>query len=90
VGVAELLILLTIILLVFGAKRVPQLGRSLGKGIQEFRKGVAEAESDADDDAVEMQAHETKGGKKASPSEAVHSVASDVEGAETPPTGHKP
>jgi TatA/E family protein of Tat protein translocase len=88
--VAELLILLTIMLLVFGAKRVPQLGRSLGKGIQEFRKGAAEAESDADDDAVEMQACETKGRKKASPSEAVHSVASDAEGAETPPTGQKP
>lgn len=40
---AELLILLTIILLVFGAKRVPQLGRSLGKGIRESRKGAAEA-----------------------------------------------
>ena len=87
---AELLILLTIILLVFGAKRVPQLGRSLGKGIQEFRKGAAEAESDADDDAVEMQARQTKGGTKASTSEAVHSVTSDAEGTETPLTGQKP
>ncbi len=86
----ELLIVLTILLLVFGAKRVPQLGRSLGKGIQEFRKGAAEAESDADDDAIEMQARETKRGKKPSPSEAVHSVSSEAEGAETPPTGQKP
>ncbi len=66
-GALELLILLAIILLVFGAKRVSQLGRSQGKGVQEFRKGVAEAESDADDDAVEMQARETNGRKKASP-----------------------
>jgi sec-independent protein translocase protein TatA len=55
VGVAELLILLTIILLVFGAKRVPQLSRSLGKGIREFREGVTEA-SREDDDIAELRA----------------------------------
>jgi sec-independent protein translocase protein TatA len=42
-GGAELLIVLAIILLFFGAKRVPELGRSLGKGIREFRQGTAEA-----------------------------------------------
>ena len=40
-GGAELLIILAIILLFFGAKRVPELGRSLGSGIREFRKGTA-------------------------------------------------
>ena len=86
----ELLIVLTIILLVFGAKRVPQLGRSLGKGIREFRDGVAEAESD-DDDATEVQSRKkSREGKNAFSSEAAHSVASSAEGAETPPTGQKP
>jgi sec-independent protein translocase protein TatA len=42
-GGAELLIVLAIILLFFGAKRVPELGRSLGKGIREFRQGTTEA-----------------------------------------------
>lgn len=41
-GGAELLILLAIVLLIFGAKRVPELGRSLGRGITEFRKGTSE------------------------------------------------
>lgn len=41
-GGAELLILLAMILLIFGAKRVPELGRSLGRGITEFRKGTSE------------------------------------------------
>jgi sec-independent protein translocase protein TatA len=45
----ELLILLAIVLLFFGAKRVPELGRSLGKGIREFRKGTAEAGDDGKD-----------------------------------------
>lgn len=45
VGGMELLIILAIILLFFGAKRVPQLGRSLGQSVKEFRVG-ARAESD--------------------------------------------
>jgi sec-independent protein translocase protein TatA len=36
----HLVILLLIILLLFGAQRLPELGRSLGQGIQEFKKGV--------------------------------------------------
>jgi sec-independent protein translocase protein TatA len=38
----ELIILLTIILLFFGAKRIPELARSLGKGTREFRRGASE------------------------------------------------
>jgi sec-independent protein translocase protein TatA len=42
VGVTELIILLSIILLLFGAKRIPELARSLGKGKREFHKGASE------------------------------------------------
>jgi sec-independent protein translocase protein TatA len=42
VGATELIILLTIILLFFGAKRIPELARSIGKGTREFRKGASE------------------------------------------------
>jgi sec-independent protein translocase protein TatA len=45
-GGSELLIILVIILLLFGAKRVPQLGRSLGSGIREFRQGINKASRD--------------------------------------------
>lgn len=46
VGGTELLILLTIVLLFFGAKRIPDLARSLGKGTREFRKGISEGASE--------------------------------------------
>jgi sec-independent protein translocase protein TatA len=46
VGGSELLIILVIILLLFGAKRVPQLGRSLGSGIREFKQGINDANRD--------------------------------------------
>ncbi len=45
IGGTELLILLAIILLFFGAKRIPQLARSLGRGAHEFRKGISAASS---------------------------------------------
>ena len=47
-GGMELLIILVIILLFFGAKRVPELGRSLGRGMQELRKGVSEDSHEAE------------------------------------------
>jgi sec-independent protein translocase protein TatA len=46
VGGIELLILLAIILLFFGARHVPELGRSLGKSMLEFRKGASEDPDD--------------------------------------------
>ena len=42
VGATELIILLSIILLLFGAKRIPELARSLGRSTREFRKGASE------------------------------------------------
>ena len=40
-GPMELLIILFIVLLLFGAKRLPDLAKSMGKGINEFKKGMA-------------------------------------------------
>jgi sec-independent protein translocase protein TatA len=42
VRATELIILLTVILLLFGAKRIPELARSLGRGKREFHKGASE------------------------------------------------
>ena len=41
-GVGELLVVLVIVLLVFGPGRLPEVMGSLGKGMQEFRKGLRE------------------------------------------------
>ncbi len=47
----ELGIILVIILVLFGAKRLPELARSLGQGIKEFRKSVKEISEDATSDS---------------------------------------
>ncbi len=55
VGPTELIILLTIILLLFGAKRIPELARGLGTGIKEFKRGTS---GEADKDAVKGRKEE--------------------------------
>ena len=49
VGPLEIIVVLIIALVVFGPKRLPELGRSLGKGIREF-KGSVTGENDDDED----------------------------------------
>jgi sec-independent protein translocase protein TatA len=46
----EIVLILFILLLLFGAKRLPELGESLGKGIREFKRGVSEIKEDIESD----------------------------------------
>jgi sec-independent protein translocase protein TatA len=43
---AELLVILGIVVLLFGAKKLPELARSMGKASREFKKGAREADED--------------------------------------------
>lgn len=49
-GHGELLIILLIVLIIFGASRLPQLGEGLGKAIKGFKKGIAN-DNDASKDS---------------------------------------
>lgn len=42
IGWQELIIVLVIVLVIFGPKRLPEVGRSLGRGIREFKKSTSE------------------------------------------------
>ena len=46
IGLPELLILLLVVLVVFGPKRLPEMGRSLGKGMREFKDSVTGSDRD--------------------------------------------
>jgi sec-independent protein translocase protein TatA len=46
IGLPELLILLVVVLLVFGPKRLPEMGRSLGRGMREFKDSVTGSDKD--------------------------------------------
>lgn len=43
-GPMELFIILVIVLVVFGAKRVPEIGASIGKGIREFKRNISDVD----------------------------------------------
>lgn len=49
-GWQEILLILIIILILFGARKIPDLARSLGRGVKEFKKGLNEIESPEDKD----------------------------------------
>ena len=55
----ELIIILVIILLLFGAKKLPELGRSLGQGIKEFKKTTKEIVKDDDEEPAKAESSDT-------------------------------
>jgi sec-independent protein translocase protein TatA len=54
IGFGEILVILLLALMIFGPKRLPEMGRTVGRSLREFRKAAAdlraEIESDTDDD----------------------------------------
>jgi sec-independent protein translocase protein TatA len=52
IGLPELLILLVVVLIFFGPKRLPEMGRSLGRGMREFKESVTGNDRDDDEPAA--------------------------------------
>jgi sec-independent protein translocase protein TatA len=59
-GGTELIIALVIILLLFGAKRIPELAKGLGSGVREFRKGTRGEDEVEEEKNEELAAGEDK------------------------------
>jgi sec-independent protein translocase protein TatA len=74
IGLPEILVVLVIALIVFGPKRLPELGRSMGKGIREF-KGAVSGDHEDDEDREMRELHQSKAEAEA---EAVESVEGEV------------
>jgi sec-independent protein translocase protein TatA len=61
IGMPELIIILVIILIIFGANKLPQIGEGLGKGIRNFKKATREKE---ENEIVHKENEESPGEKK--------------------------
>ena len=69
-GMPEMLIILAIVVLLFGAKKIPDLAKGMGRGIKDFKKAIKDDDEDtkeiakADIDAVEAKIEEKNEVKK--------------------------
>ena len=54
-GFSEIMIILLVVLLVFGAKRLPEMGASIGKGLREFKRSLTETQ----DEVMRPDSHQT-------------------------------
>ncbi|MFA5859909.1 MAG: twin-arginine translocase TatA/TatE family subunit [Elusimicrobiota bacterium] len=50
IGIGELVVILVIVLLVFGAKKLPEIGRAIGQAVKSFKDGMKNS-SDGDDES---------------------------------------
>jgi len=75
IGAPELIIILVIVLILFGPKRLPALGKSIGKTVKSLKDGIeGKLDEDEEDESVDATA------KKAEPSEAkAKKASSDTE-----------
>ena len=80
IGIPELIIVLVILLVIFGPKRLPGLGRSLGSSMKEFKDSVTGDSKHADDDRPALQA-----GPEPTPAATTTSPAATPVAAPTPP-----
>ncbi len=64
IGTTELIIIMFIILLIFGAKKLPELAQGLGKGIREFKKASNDIQEELSMDKLDEQIKSTEKEKK--------------------------
>ena len=74
IGPTEIIIVLVIVLLIFGPKRLPDLGRSMGRGMREFKDSVTGKDDDRDELATRSKAPEGEA-EPATPAEKTEAAA---------------
>ena len=55
IGLPELLMIVVLIVIIFGARRLPELGKSLGEGIKNFRKSITSKEKESESPPEKQQ-----------------------------------
>jgi sec-independent protein translocase protein TatA len=59
-GAGEIILIILVILILFGAKKIPELARGIGKGMSEFKKGLKDVEDEIKNSDTESKKTETK------------------------------
>jgi|SRR5690606_32504608 len=85
IGIPELLIILVVVLLIFGPRRLPDMAKGLGQSVREFRRGLRDMRKEFDND--ESNDADGKAPAAAAPGSATASAAAAHDGAAAQPTG---
>jgi sec-independent protein translocase protein TatA len=59
-GTQELLIILVLVMIIFGAGKLPQVGSALGKGLRNFKKGINDRDEEIEEGEIEEVAAQKK------------------------------
>ncbi|MCK9408343.1 MAG: twin-arginine translocase TatA/TatE family subunit [Bacteriovoracaceae bacterium] len=59
-GTQEIILILLVVLIFFGAKKIPELARGFGKGVSEFKKGMSEVQNELNKDTTDSKPEEKK------------------------------
>lgn len=74
IGVTELVILLVVLLIFFGPKRLPEMGRSLGKGMREFKDSISGKDDDDEPVHTRMASELPAAERPAEPIQPAHAA----------------
>ena len=62
-GLPELIVILLLALVIFGPKKLPELGKNLGKGLKSFKKGLDDASEEFKAEVTEPKSEPEEGGE---------------------------
>jgi sec-independent protein translocase protein TatA len=90
-GIWELLIILVVVLLIFGPRRLPEMAKGLGQSVREFRKGIRDIKSDFEEgEKAESDRGSRERASAASSTAAAASSDSAAQPSEPPPAAETP
>ncbi len=78
-GLPELILILAIALIIFGPRKLPEIGRSIGKGIREFKQATTEVKKSVSLDDNEEEEKETAPAKEKAPAKQASSSVKEQE-----------
>jgi len=90
IGMPELIIILVIALIIFGPRKLPELGRSLGKSIGEFRKASNELRSTLEEEIRVEEQREQRAATKVEQDSAIAAAATPPSAVPVPPAPPTP
>jgi sec-independent protein translocase protein TatA len=87
IGAPELLVIIVLALIIFGPRRLPEIGRTVGKGMREFRRAASEIRSELEQDLDEEPPTVRRPRKRPAPKQEGAASAGEDGSAGEPTTG---